>query len=139
MSVGEVMQTSHASRVFMWTALFYFATLGTSFAQATAVENGANVFKKCRACHLVGEKAKHAVGPMLNNVVGREAGSAAGYNYSDNIRELGQAGLVWTTESLNRYLENPKSVVPKGKMAFPGIADPKNRVDVIEYLRSLSE
>jgi cytochrome c len=119
--------------------LIYLASVGASLAQTANAENGANVFKKCRACHLVGDTAKHAVGPSLNNIIGRRAGSAEGYNYSDNIRELGLAGLVWNTESLGGYLENPKTVVPRGKMAFPGIADPRERADVIAYLKSFSK
>ena len=133
------MQFSHLRRVSALAALFYFATLGTSLAQTASVENGANVFKKCRACHLVGDRAKNAVGPILNNVIGRRAGGIEGYNYSDNIRELGQGGLSWTDEHLNRYLENPKAVVPRGKMAFQGIADPQDRADVIAYLKTFSK
>ncbi len=133
------MRFHHCTRISASAALFYLATLGTSSAQTTSVENGANVFKKCRACHLVGDTAKHAVGPMLNNIIGRRAGSAEGYNYSDNIRELGLAGLSWSQESLNRYLENPKAVVPRGKMAFPGIGDSQDRADVIDYLKTFTK
>ena len=121
------------------SVLIFLALLGTPSAQTASVENGANVFKKCRACHLVGDRAKNAVGPILNNVIGRRAGGIEGYNYSDNIRELGQGGLSWTEEHLNRYLENPKAVVPMGKMAFPGIADPQDRADVIAYLKTFSK
>jgi cytochrome c2 len=133
------MRFHHCTRISASAALFYLATLGTSSAQTASVENGANVFKKCRACHLVGDRAKHAVGPILNKIVGRSAGTAEGYNYSDNIRELGQGGLSWTEEHLDRYLKNPKAVVPRGKMAFPGIADPQDRADVIAYLKTFSK
>ncbi len=133
------MRFHHCTRISASAALFYLATLGTSSAQTASVENGANVFKKCRACHLVGDRAKHAVGPILNKIVGRSAGTAEGYNYSDNIRELGQGGLSWTEEHLDRYLKNPKAVVPRGKMAFPGIANPQDRADVIAYLKTFSK
>lgn len=108
-------------------------------AHAGDAASGADVFKKCRACHLVGENARHAVGPALNGIVGSKAGGAEGYAYSDNLRELGQAGLVWTEEQLGRYLENPKAVAPKGKMAFPGLADPQDRADLIAYLKTLAK
>ncbi len=108
-------------------------------ARAADPAAGVDLFKKCRACHLVGDNARHAVGPALNSIVGRKAGSAEGYVYSDNLRELGQSGLTWTEEQLGRYLENPKAVVPKGKMAFPGIADPEDRADLIAYLKTLSK
>jgi len=121
------------------TLLILQASLGPASAQSPNAENGADVFKKCRACHLVGDTAKHAVGPSLNNVLGRKAGSAEGYAFSDNIRELGQGGLVWSEDQLGRYLENPKAVVPRGKMAFPGIADAQDRADVIAYLKTFSK
>lgn len=112
---------------------------GSAMAETGNVENGANVFKRCRACHVVSEPPRHSVGPALNDVIGRRAGGAEGYNYSANIRELGQSGLSWTEENLDRYLENPKSVVPKGKMAFPGLRDAQDRADVISYLKTLAQ
>lgn len=108
-------------------------------AQTTSADNGQAAFRVCRACHLVGENAKHAVGPILNNIVGRPAGSAEGYSYSTNLKELGASGLVWTEQSLDRYLENPKSVVPNGKMVFPGVKDGVERADLIAYLKTLAK
>jgi cytochrome c len=121
------------------TLLIVQVSLGTASAQSPNAENGADVFKKCRACHLVGDTAKHAVGPALNNLLGRKAGSSEGYTFSDNMRELGQGGLVWSETELGRYLENPKAVVPRGKMAFPGIPDAQDRADVIAYLRTFTK
>lgn len=119
--------------------LIMLASIATASAQSPSTENGAVVFKKCRACHLVGDAAKHAVGPHLNNVVGRNAGSIDGYIFSDNLRELGQGGFTWSEEQLNRYLENPKSIVPRGKMAFPGIPSLEDRADVIAYLKNFAK
>ncbi len=133
------MPIKQAARTSSVTLLILLASLGSSAAQSPSAENGADVFKKCRACHLVGDTAKHAVGPALNNVLGRKAGNADGYAYSDNIRELGQGGLVWSEDQLSRYLENPKAVVPRGKMAFPGIPDAQDRADVIAYLKTFSK
>mgnify|MGYP001427510370 CR=1 FL=1 len=113
--------------------------VGPVAAQEGNAEEGAEVFKKCRACHLVGDTAKNAVGPALNRIIGRKAGIAEGYTYSENLRELGQGGLVWNEEQLGRYLENPKAVVPKGKMAFPGIPDAQDRADVIAYLKTFTK
>lgn len=104
-------------------------------AQGANIENGEDVFRKCRACHLIGETARNAVGPALNDIVGRKAGIAEGFAYSDNLRELAQSGLIWTEEMLSRYIENPKAIVPKGKMAFPGLPDHQDRADVIAYLK----
>ena len=120
-------------------ALLSMFGMHSALAQSANAENGADVFKKCRACHLVGDTAKHAVGPTLNNVIGRKAGGADGYTYSDNMRELGQGGLIWSETELSRYLENPKAVAPRGKMAFPGIPDAQDRADVISYLKTFSK
>lgn len=120
-------------------ALLSMLGMHSALAQSANAENGADVFKKCRACHLVGDTAKHAVGPALNNVLGRKAGTAEGYAFSDNMREIGQSGLVWSENELSRYLENPKAIVPRGKMAFPGIADAQDRADVIAYLKTFSK
>lgn len=133
------MPIEHAVRICSVTLLILLNSLGSASAQSPSAENGADVFKKCRACHLVGDTAKHAVGPALNNVLGRKAGGAEGYTYSDNMRELGQGGLVWSEEELSRYLENPKAVAPRGKMAFPGIPDAQDRADVIAYLKTFSK
>ena len=107
-------------------------------AQTTSAENGQAVFRVCRACHLVGDNARNAVGPQLNSIVGRRAGSVAGYAYSANLKDLGAGGLVWSDENLDRYLENPKSVVPNGKMAFPGVKDGADRADLVANLKTLS-
>ena len=97
------------------------------------------MFRVCRACHLVGDNARNAVGPQLNSIVGRRAGSVDGYAYSPNLKELGAGGLIWTEQNLDRYIENPKSVVPDGKMAFPGVKDFAERTDLIGYLKSLAK
>ena len=115
------------------------ATSAAAQAQGN-VENGADVFKKCRACHLVGEGAKDTVGPTLNSIIGRKAAASETYKtYSDNMKELGAKNLVWDDANLDKYLENPKALVPQGKMAFPGLKDKADRDDVIAYLKTFSK
>jgi cytochrome c2 len=98
---------------------------------------GENVFKKCKICHQVGENAKNQVGPQLNGVVGRKAGTVEGFNYSPAMKEAGEKGLVWNDESLSKYVENPKDFVPKNKMAFVGLKQESERADVIAYLKTV--
>ncbi len=95
------------------------------------VEAGKNVFKKCHACHNVGEGAKNSIGPELNGIVGRVAGSAEGYSYSDANKG---SGITWDAAILDVYLKDPKAKVPGTKMAFPGLTNDKDRADVIAYL-----
>jgi len=107
---------------------------GASFADDELAEKGQKIFKKCQACHMVGEGAKNKVGPELNGLIGRTAGGLEGYKYSDAMTEKGEAGLVWTEETLSAYLENPRKYVPKTKMAFSGLRKESDRDAIIAYL-----
>lgn len=108
-------------------------------AQEGNPEEGAEVFKKCRACHDVGPGAKNKVGPLLNGIIGRKAGTIEGYNYSEANKKAGNDGLVWTEEVLFKYLEAPLSFMPGTKMAFAGLKDPQDRKDVIAYLKKFGD
>ena len=106
-----------------------------STAQAQNAAAGEKDFAVCRACHQVGPGAKIAVGPVLNGVVGRKAGTFPGYSYSAANKD---SGITWTPEELDKYLTNPQAVVPHTKMIFPGIKDAQKRKDVIAYLEQFS-
>jgi cytochrome c len=107
-----------------------------AFAQDAA--KGETVFKKCAICHEVGPTAKVKVGPILNDVIGRKAGSAPGFQYSPAMKEAGEKGLTWTDETISKYLENPREFVAKNKMAFVGLKKEDERADVIAYLKKNS-
>ena len=98
--------------------------------------HGEQVFKQCKVCHSIGANAKAGVGPEQNGVYGAKAGSRAGYNYSPAMKDAGEKGLVWNDANLDKYLENPKSVVPGTKMVFPGLKNEKDRLDVIAFLKA---
>ena len=100
-------------------------------AGAQDVAAGEKDFVVCRACHQVGPGAKVAVGPVLNGIVGRKAGTYPGYSYSEANKN---SGLVWSPEELDKYLANPQAVVPHTKMIFPGLHEDQKRKDVIAYL-----
>lgn len=125
-----------ASMLSLATALLLGAT--AAFAAGDA-EKGEQVYKKCKACHAIGEGATNRVGPPLNDIVGAKAAAKEGYRYSKSMREKAEAGLVWTEENLDAYLKNPKEVVPKGKMAFPGLKQDDDRANVISYLKKFSK
>ncbi len=101
-------------------------------------EKGKKVYNKCKACHMVGENAKKRVGPPLNNIIGAKAGVQEGYKYSKAMVAAGEGGMVWDVETLSAYLLKPRDVVPKGKMAFPGLKKEEDRINVIEYLKQYS-
>jgi cytochrome c len=112
---------------------------GPAVAQEGNAEEGAEVFKKCRACHDVGPDAKNKVGPLLNDIIGRKAGTIEGFAYSDANKAAGAGGLAWTEEVLFKYLENPLVFMKGTKMAFAGLKDPQDRKDLIAYLRKFSK
>jgi cytochrome c len=106
-----------------------------AYAEGDAA-HGEQVFKQCKVCHAVGPNAKAGVGPAQNGVIGSKAGSRAGYSYSPAMKEAGEKGLVWDEATLDKYLTDPKGVVPGTKMVFPGLKNEKDRQDVIAYLKT---
>ncbi len=110
-------------------ALAASATAASAAGDAAA---GEARFRVCKVCHQIGENARNFVGPELNGVVGRKAGSVPGYNYSDANKK---SGLTWDEATLAKYLRNPRTVVPGTKMAFPGMASDDDVANVIAYLK----
>jgi cytochrome c len=109
--------------------------LGAGIGHAQDAENGADVFKRCRACHEIGETAKNKVGPILNGIIGRKAGTIDGFNYSSANKKAGADGWVWTEEKMMEYLLNPRAAMPGNKMAYAGLKDEQDRKDLIAYLK----
>ena len=100
---------------------------------------GEVVFKKCMACHAVGEGAKNKVGPELNGIFGKPAaGRDDGYAYSGGLKDAGAGGLVWTPETLAKWLHKPKDVVANTKMTFAGLTEDADIANVIAYLATFS-
>ncbi len=106
-------------------------------AEGNAAE-GEEVFKKCRACHDVGPDAKPKIGPVLNGIIGRKAGTFEGFAYSPANKKAGEDGWIWTEEKILKYLENPREAMPGNRMAFAGLADEQDRQDVLAYLKTFS-
>ena len=108
-----------------------FASIGASMAQDAAA--GEKVFRsKCKVCHMPPEAAKNLVGPSLAGVVGRKAGTAPGYHYSEANEK---SGITWDEAELKKYLKDPKGVVPGTKMVFPGLQSDQDVDNVIAYLK----
>ena len=106
-----------------------------SAAQATGdVKAGEGLFNRCAICHSDAKGAPNKLGPNLFGVVGRKAGTFPGYSFSAAMK---RAGFVWTPAKLSDYLASPQKVVPGNNMPFAGIADPKQRADIVAYLASL--
>ncbi len=111
------------------------ALAAPAFAEGDA-EKGEKVFKKCKACHAVGEGAKNKVGPALNGIVGAPAGQAEGFKYSKPLLEAAEGGLVWDEANLAAFLAKPKDFMKGTKMSFPGLKKEDEQADVIAYLKT---
>jgi len=120
------------------TAALLLATAPLSVAADGHVsgdaEAGAKVFRKCQACHAVGEGAENKVGPVLNGVVDRPVASAEGFSYSGALSDMGAEGKTWTPEELAAFLEKPRDYAPGTKMSFAGLRKEDERANVIAYL-----
>ena len=100
-------------------------------AQAQDVAAGEQSFKKCLACHRIGEGAKNLVGPELNGLDGRKAASVEGYNYSDANKN---SGITWNEATFKEYIKDPRAKIPSTKMIFPGIKNEKEVADLWAYV-----
>ena len=129
-------------------AAFAMFTLAGGYAYAFDggdATKGESVFKKCQSCHMVGEGAKNKVGPVLNDLIGRQAGTFEDYKYGASIVAAGEAGLVWTEEEIFAYLEDPRKYLraklddkkAKSKMSFK-LKKEEDRKHVIAYLKTFS-
>jgi cytochrome c len=101
---------------------------------------GATLFtQECSLCHQIGEGAANRVGPQLNGIFGRKAGSAEAFSYSKSMARMGADGLIWTLETLDPYIENPKALVSGTRMNYRGMADPQARAALMAFLREWSD
>ena len=110
-------------------ALFVWPRPAEAAGDAAA---GEKVFLKCRACHQVGETAKNAVGPRLNGLFGRSAGSIEGYSYSPANKN---SGIVWDEATFRDYIKGPQAKVPGTKMVFPGLKTDQEIDDIVAFLK----
>jgi cytochrome c len=119
-------------RVLTGLAFVLMAATPLASALAQSAEDGAKVFAQCRACHQIGENAKNGVGPELNGVIGRKAGSVEGYSYSAANKN---SGLTWDEATFSEYIKNPKAKVPGTKMVYAGLKDEAKIKDLIAFLK----
>jgi len=116
-------------RTWVLAGLIVAASTGAALAQDAAA--GEQSFNKCRPCHDVGPDAKIKLGPPLNGVIGRKAGTFEGFNYSDGMKNL---GITWDKADFLKWVENPQAMVPGTRMAFAGIKDDAERQNLFAYI-----
>lgn len=102
------------------------------------IKAGEKAFKKCKACHQVGDKAKNRAGPILNGIMGRAAGQVEGFKYSKALKAKAEEGLVWTEETLSEFLVAPKKYMKGTKMSFKGLKKDEDRTAINAYLSTFA-
>ena len=107
-------------------------------AEQGDIERGADLWKQCSACHMVGPEAHSRIGPSLNEIFGRRAATVEDFRYSDAMRRAGADGLHWTADKLDNYIENPKTLVTGTRMNFRGLKEAADRRDLLAFLRQYS-
>ncbi len=121
-----VTRRSRAARLAL-LAMLAIAYPGQSFASGDPV-HGQQVYKVCAACHAI---EKNGAGPKHQGILGRTAGTVPDYRYSPALQK---SGIVWTDETLDKWLADPQAVVPGTKM-FYALESAQDRADVIEFLK----
>ena len=116
---------------FMVATLVFAAPTAGALAAGDPAAGEALFKQKCAVCHKIGEGAKNFVGPELNGIIGRKAGSVEGYSYSEANKS---SGITWDEAKLQTYLTDPKAMVPGTKMIFPGLPKESDRDNVIAYI-----
>jgi len=111
---------------------FFFATAHAEGDPAT----GKRQFAQCAACHTVEADGATKVGPNLHGIIGRKAGSNAGYDYSPAMKS---AGFVWDEARLDTYITKPSVFIPGNKMAFLGVGKDDVRANIIAYLKEATQ
>jgi cytochrome c len=117
-------------RALIIAGVMVLTSTAASLAQDAAA--GEKSFAVCKACHQIGETAKNAVGPVLNGIIGRKAGTYTGYNYSDANKN---SGLTWDEPTFREYIKDPKAKIPGTKMTYAGLKDEQKTSDLLAYLK----
>lgn len=105
-------------------------------ADEDLIKAGEKVFRKCKACHKIGEGAVNGVGPALNNIIGQPAGAIAEFKYSPAMLDAGESGVIWDEVALTAFLTKPRDFIPGTKMTFNGLRKPDDVKAVIELLKA---
>ena len=121
-----------AGKTGVFIALLAFTEAVAAPGYAQDAEHGRAIFKACAACHATDQANR--VGPGLEGIIGRKAGMAPGFRYSDAMK---QSGIVWDAKTLDAYLESPQKVVPGNRMTYGGLKNPTDRMDLATYLATL--
>jgi len=117
-------------------ALATFGLLTTLPARAQDADAGKTVFNKCLPCHAIGEGAVNKVGPALNGLDGRKAGTYANYSYSEGNKK---SGITWSAAEFKDYIRTPRAKIPNTKMAFAGLTNDTDIANLWAFLAQFKD
>jgi cytochrome c len=121
-----------AGKIGAFIAMLVLAGAAANPGFAQDAEHGKTIFKPCAACHATDHANR--VGPGLEGLIGRKAGTVPSFDYSEAMKK---SGIVWDAKILDAYLESPQKVVPGNRMPYAGLNDPTDRADLVAYLATL--
>jgi cytochrome c len=127
---SEMQRGNMMVRTLIAAATLIVVSAGVTFAQD--VDKGASVFKRCGICHKIGPGATNLVGPELNGLDGRKAGSVPGFSYSEANKN---SGIVWGEATFKEYIQDPRAKIPNTKMIFAGIKNEQEINDLWAYVK----
>lgn len=107
--------------------------LGASALTPGDPVRGQGIYDRCLACHAID---RDRTGPRHAGLLGRRAGAVPNFPYSNAMKKAGANGLIWTEDTLDKFLENPTRFVPGTRMGYAGIKDAQERADLIAYLKT---
>src|SRR5215216_7784144 len=128
---SRVPKANAMKKLILSAVVLTMSSAATSVVLAQDVAAGKSSFNKCMACHAIGEGAKNKVGPELNGLDGRKAGTAPDYNYSEANKN---SGITWSETVFKEYIKDPKAKIPGTKMVFAGIKNEKEINDLWAFL-----
>jgi cytochrome c len=117
-------------RTWLMAGVLLLASAGVGAAQDVAA--GETSFRKCSPCHDIGPQAKIKLGPPLNGLDGRKAGTFDGFQYSEVNKN---SGITWSHDEFVKYIKNPMQAMPGTRMAFIGIRDDTEIENLWSYLK----
>jgi cytochrome c len=121
-------------RTLAMAAVLIAASSGVGFAQDVA--KGETSFKKCLPCHSIGDDARNKIGPELNGLDGRKAGTVKDFSYSDANKN---SGITWDEANFKEYIKDPKAKVPGTKMIFAGIKNDEEIKNLWAYVKQFDD